>query len=439
MNQFKTAAAFAVFLGLAGLGQQAPDPIATLRRTKERLLSDLGRMPKYTCVQTVTRTYYDARSGAHGSSCSALVAAGSTRKPALPAFGWDRLRLEVAWVEGNNVYCWVGEPRFADDNLEKLAGEGPLGSGDFGALLREILLQATLDFEREQLRDGKHLLEYSYNMLVEKSTFKIKTSEGWSPIAYSGTLLVDPETQDLVNLTMRMANLPNSSSACAATNDISYGRTSIHGRSVLIPRETHLDVLSVSGTESMSETIFTNCREYASRVRVLPHAANGSTRQEAVVSAGNASTAVPAGLEFDARIITPIDSDTAAAGDPIEAVLRSPIRGNNKVLLAPAGARIHGRLTDVRWRSKPVAKYELTVRFESVEVEDRNVAFSAVLEPPHSQVLTGTLPLSRLIPLKPDDPFIGSTFSFAQEQHLRVKNLDARWVTVASRAATKEK
>jgi hypothetical protein len=439
VNHFKAVAILAVVLDLAGFGQQAPDPIAILRHTKERLLADLHRMPRYTCVQTVTRTYYDARSGAHGASCLALIAARDTRKRTLPAFGWDRLRLEVAWVAGNNVYSWVGEPRFANDNLEKLAGEGPLGSGDFGALLREILLQATLDFKREQFINGKHLLEYSYNIPVEKSTYKVKTSDGRSPIAYSGTLLLDPETQELMSLTMRMANLPHSSSACEATTEISYERTSIHDRLILIPRQTHLDVLNVSGTESVSEANFANCREYASTVRFLLDGSNGSTEQQAVISASEASTTLPAGLQFNARIITPFDSDTAAAGDPIEAVLRSPIRGNHKAVLAPAGARIHGRLTDVRWRSKPVAKYQITVRFESVEVDNRKVAFSAILEPPHSQVLTGTFSGSRSIPLKPDDnPSIGSTFSFSQE-HLRVTNLDARWVTVAPRAATEEK
>jgi len=439
VNHFKAVAVFAVVLGLAGFGQQAPDPIATLRHTRERLLADVDRMPRYTCVQTVTRTYYDARSGAHGSSCSALITARNTRKHRLPAFGWDRLRLEVAWVAGNNVYSWVGEPRFANDNLEKLAGEGPLGSGDFGALLREILLQTTLDFEREQFIDGKHLLEYSYNMPLEKSTYQVTTSDGRSPIAYSGTLLLDPETQNLVSLTMRIANFPRTSSACQATNEITYGQISVHDRLILIPRQTRLDVVNVSGTESMSETDFANCREYASTVRLLLDGSNGSTGQQAPISAAESSTTLPAGLQFNARIITPFDSDTAAAGDPIEAVLRSPIRGNNKAVLAPAGARIHGRLTDVRWRSRPVAKYEITVRFESVEIEGRKVPFRAVLEPPHPQVLTGTtVSMSRLIPLKRDDPSIGSTFSFPQE-HFRLKNLDAQWVTVALKAATEDK
>ena len=139
MNHFKAVAAVAMVLGLTGSGQQAHDRIAALQSTKERLLGDLERMPRYTCVQTVTRTYYDARSGTQKPSCPALIAINNVRKQMPPALEWDRLRLEVAWVAGNNLYIWAGEPRFADDNLEKLAGEGPLGTGDFGAILRETL------------------------------------------------------------------------------------------------------------------------------------------------------------------------------------------------------------------------------------------------------------------------------------------------------------
>src|SRR5438128_6163193 len=121
----KAVVVLVIVLGVAGFGQQAIDPIVAVQHTRERLLADLDRMPRYTCVQTITRTYYDARSRSRGSSCSALIATAGKRRP--PAFAWDRLRLEVAWVNGTNVFSWVGAPRFANNNLEKLAGEGPLG------------------------------------------------------------------------------------------------------------------------------------------------------------------------------------------------------------------------------------------------------------------------------------------------------------------------
>src|SRR5262249_40133653 len=93
-------------LGVAGFWQQAPDPNAALQQTRDRLLADLDRMPRYTCVQTITRSYYDARSGIRTPSCPGLIAIHNVREHMPSAFGWDRLRLEVAWVEGNNLHAW---------------------------------------------------------------------------------------------------------------------------------------------------------------------------------------------------------------------------------------------------------------------------------------------------------------------------------------------
>jgi hypothetical protein len=433
------AALGVVALGLACSGQQAPDPTTTLSQTRERLLADLDRMPRYTCVQTITRTYYDARSGVRGPLCPALIALHNVRTQMPPPFDWDRLRLEVAWVAGNNLYIWAGEPRFADDNLEKLAGEGPLGTGDFGALLRETLLRATFDFQQEQIINGKRLLEYSYDLPVEKSTYMMKTSEGWKPTAYSGSMVLDPRAADLVRFTIRTAQLPPTSSMCQATNEIAYARTSIHDRLVLVPREARLDVINTSGTESISQTSFANCREYASTTRLFfPPPKHAGEPAGAASGSADSGAPLPAGLLFDARILTLIDSDTAAAGDPIEAVLRSAIHGKNRAVMAATGTRIHGRLSDVRWRSKPGAHYEISVRFESIEIDGKNVPLSAVLEPSHPQVLTGTMSMPPPPPAKPANPLLGGTFSFHQ-QHLRLKNLDAQWVTVAPGTAPEAK
>src|SRR5262249_7951855 len=145
-----------------------------------------------------------------------------------------------------------------------------------------------------------------------------------------------------------------SPASCQATNEIAYARTSIHDRLVLIPREARLDGINVSGAESVSQTVFTNCREYASTTRLFfPPPQRVAGPPVMTQAAAQSPAPLPAGLLFDARIMTLIDSDTSAAGDPIEAVLRSPIHGKNRAVVAAAGARIHGRLSDVRWRSKP--------------------------------------------------------------------------------------
>jgi hypothetical protein len=413
--------------------------MAVVQRTGQRLLADLDRMPRYTCVQTIMRTYFNARPKSPGPACSALIAAHDAREHDPLTTSWDRLRLEVALAEGTNVYSWVGAPRFTSDTVDKLAGNGPLGSGDFGIFISEILLKTTLEFQREQVVQGKRLLEYSYAMPVEKSTYKIKTSAGWTLTAYSGTLLLDPEVADLVKLTVRTAVLPASSFACQATTEITYGRTSIHDRLVLIPSDTRLNIISLSGSESLSQTSFANCREYTSTFRMLLDVPPGTAGSPALASAKAEPVApLPAGLRFDARILTPIDSDISAAGDPVEGVLRSPMRDKNGTVIAPAGVRLHGRMTNVSWRSGRPSYHQITVRFESVEIDGKKVPLSAVSYPPHIVMMTGGTSAPSVIMMNPDDNSLGGTFFFRQE-HLFLKSLDAQWITVSTDAGKDEK
>jgi hypothetical protein len=74
---------------LAGVGQEPADADAALRRTRERLLGDLARMPRYTCVQTINRQYFRPRSD--GASPATLTA--EPEQPAGKLVLWDRLRL----------------------------------------------------------------------------------------------------------------------------------------------------------------------------------------------------------------------------------------------------------------------------------------------------------------------------------------------------------
>jgi hypothetical protein len=114
------------------------------------------------------------------------------------------------------------------------------------------------------------------------------------------------------------------------------------------------------------------------------------------------------------------------------------MHGKNKAVIAPAGARIHGRLTKVRWQSTPISGLEIAVRFESIEIGGSNVPFTATLNEPHLKVLTGTAISTSSMPLKQDDLVFGGAFHFPKE-HLKLKNLDAQWVTATPRTPTEEK
>jgi hypothetical protein len=438
VKPFPFVLAVLLILKVPGL-VQATDPARVLQVTSERLLDDLKRMPRYTCVQTITRTYYTSNQFGH-PSCSKLIAEHDARKKPLPVQSWDRLRLEVALVEGGSVYSWVGAPRFTDDTLDKLAGSGPLGSGDFGVFLSGILHHATLNFQGERTNDGTRLLEYSYEMPVGKSGYRVKVPNGWAVTGYDGTLLLDPETNDLVKLVVRTNELPSASLACRATSEVTYRRTPIHQKMVLVPHETKLYTIGTTGAESMSETSYANCREYSSTIKMM---FGGETITSDPAPASNPNPApapvpalpLPAGLHFSVHITTPIDIVKAAAGDPIEAVLTAPMHDEKKAVVASAGAHLHGRLRTVKVWNAAWNTVQIGIQFESIEIEGRNVPVNAISQPVRPLFIPAPYGMRFA---RTDDSFIGGTFFF-NDVHIHDKDLDSEWITVKPDEQKKEK
>ena len=123
-------------------------------------------------------------------------------------------------------------------------------------------------------------------MPIGKSSYKVKVADGWKVTGYSGTLLLDPQANDLVRLVVRTDELPSASSACRATSEVSYRRAPIHERMVLVPHETKLYTIRRTGNESISETSYANCREYASTVKMI---FGGETINETPAPAQSAS------------------------------------------------------------------------------------------------------------------------------------------------------
>jgi len=358
--------------------QSAVDPDLILARAKARLLADLARMPRYTCVETVTRNNYSPPLRWHSSrSCAEIEAERDKRQHQPKPKNWDRLRLDVAIGDQGEIHSWVGAPRFEEGTVAELAGSGTLGSGDFGPFVGAILKVATVKFKEEKVINGRHVLEYSYDVPLSVSKYQVFDSSrsNWFITAYSGTFLLDRDEPDLLQLIVRTADLRPETGKCQAINEVEYGRVPIHGSDVLIPKETRLWVIGRAGEEALNLTSYSNCREYSSKsvLRFETSEASGSStsRPSSVLS-----STFPPGLNFRWRVITPIDSDTAAAGDPVEAILQSSIRDQHGNVLAPAGAHIHGRLVQF---ANVGGFFELALKFESIELNGSTVPFNVAL------------------------------------------------------------
>jgi hypothetical protein len=416
---------------VAACPAQQADPALTLQRTRERLLEELKSLPRYTCVQAIYRQYFRAYRQRE-SSCVTLIAEHADRTRELPLEGWDRLRLDVAIIEGKTVYAWPDASRFEPGEFEKLAGRGPLGSGDFGSFIGEIFSRGIVSFTREEVADGRRLLAYTYRMPPDRSKYGVESGREWIIVAYSGDFRLDPERHDIVSLTVSTAEMPDGNSACQATSEIDFTRTSIHGQELLIPRETRLRTILRSGAEALSRTTYAGCRQYGGKTRILTEEPDS---QQPPGAPDRSKTPVPdllpPGLRFDIRITTPIDSDTSAAGDPVEAVLRSPLRGANKKMLAPAGARLRGRLHRVEMNgSRRDDFFLISVQFESIEIDGRNVPLRATTYPIQYAPGVYVRGPSRFKNGVEDDVAEGIGTLIFYQKNLHLKQHDSAWITL---------
>jgi hypothetical protein len=171
-------------------------------------------------------------------------------------------------------------------------------------------------------------------------------------------------------------------------------------------------------------TTYERCREYASKSRILLSVPTESAASPKAQSA--AVRALSPGLHFECRIITPLDSTTAAAGDPVEGTLRSPIRDKNSGISIPAGARLHGRLTQMEHRSGTFEWFRLSVRWESITSGGHEIPLRA--EPDVFNRIGQIL-------VQPGEQ---EPRSFViRGDRLRLQQLDWNWTTVAADAGIK--
>jgi hypothetical protein len=322
----------AVWVLCASLGAGAdelPPRDALFSQVRSKMIVNLTQLPNYTCLQTIERKVRRAPSRRYQ-----LV---------------DMVRLEVALVNGKELFSWPGAGNFEDKEISEIVSGGAIGNGSFALHAKSIFQSrsARITFVGEVTRNNRRQLQWDYEVPQLQSGYTLRIGSREAIVGYHGSFWADPVTLDLLRLEVEADNIPPELHMARAADSVDYMRAEIGGESFLLPESSELKMVDEGNSESVNQTRFTRCRQYTGEsVLVFSDPPPDAGTPAAITRA----IEVPDGLSLQLRLDTPIASETSAVGDPITAILQKDVKKSG-ILVAPKGALVHGRITTLRHQS----------------------------------------------------------------------------------------
>lgn len=335
--------------------QESAEPADLLERIRERMKSNLDQLPDYTCAQRIQRM---RRANAHQ-----------------PWQKYDALRVDVAYVGGEELHGWTGS-KLGEKELRELAGTGAVGTGSFGMHARNVFLGKATRFSyvgESPLMDGRQAIRYDFEVPREGSVYKVRARPLEAIVAFRGAFWVHPDTLDLLKLMIEVDEAPGL--PIASVSDVmEYRRAPIGSADFLLPKASELLIVSHDGAEHRNLTQVEGCRQYRTESSLKFDDA------ESIAPAPAAeSFTIPAQTVLEASLDSNIDFATAAAGDAVRAVLTRAVKQGDRVL-APEGAVLTGKLTRVEQEAQPFVHYVIGLELTSMEWPGGRAELRATME-----------------------------------------------------------
>lgn len=332
--------------GADNVPTSVPTGDALFGQVRSKMIANLSRLPNYTCLQTIERKVRRAPSRRYE-----LV---------------DMVRLEVALVNGKELFSWPGAGNFEDKEISQIVSGGAIGNGTFALHAKSIFQSrsARITYIGEVTKNNKAVLRWDYEVPKLLSGYTLRVGSREAIVGYHGSIWADPETLDLLRLEVEADNIPPELHMARAMDSVDYMRADIGGQNFLLPQSAELKMVDEGNSESVNVTRFTGCRQYTGESVLVfsdpaPDAGTPAAAPKAIE--------VPGGLLLEVALETPIASATSATGDPVTAVLRKTVKKSGAVI-APKGALLHGRITTLRRENGPRSAYYI-VGLEFFEVE----------------------------------------------------------------------
>ena len=285
----------------------------------------------------------------------------------------------MAQGEEREIHSWPGANGFDLTEIDQIVDNGPFGTGSFGGYLLDIFdNDATrFDYRGQAMREGRQVLIYAYSVARSASHYEIRTQSSWTATAYSGRFEIDPQSLEIEHVAIETPRLPAETGLCQATSTLDYERVEIGDGSFLLPSKSQMHLILRNQKETDTTTTFTACREYQAHSTLAftpPPLATAST----AASPKRVPSAPPRRYFLDLRLNTAIDTEVSAAGDPISATVVADVHPyQSKSVVIPAGAVAHGRINRIEHHYLPYVYVVIGISFQSLEIEDETLPFTA--------------------------------------------------------------
>ncbi|HYO83544.1 MAG TPA: hypothetical protein VES20_19235 [Bryobacteraceae bacterium] len=383
-----------------------------LAKARARMSTNLSRLPDYTCVQTIERFGRDSSKG----------------RPHLV----DVVRLEVALVGGNELFSWPGSGKFLDTEISKLVVGGAIGNGNFALHAKSVFQSSSPRFTYvgEQVYKTRKVLRWDYVVAQNQSGYRIRVNTREAIVGYHGSILVDSESLDLVRLEVHADDIPPRLELLSSRDAVEYARVPIGTETFLLPSLSELEMVALRGSMNHNRTRFSKCRQYTGEsTLIFDEPEPSATAAEAPVREVEA----PPGVRFEAALAATVVFTNAAVGDPVTAVLVSPLKIPGGITV-PKGSLVHGRILSLRtsYVGRQAGR-AVGLTFTHAVAADTSVKFQATLEEIRTAMpgIKTRSSFSGALARPENESLIGSVF-FVQQQVLRLpQGLRMTWRTVA--------
>lgn len=336
--------------------QDLPPETLLLARIKVHMAEQLRRQPNYTCVELIERSRRPA---------------GSRRYQFL-----DTLRLEVALVDGKELFAWPGARKFEEKRLEDIVtGGGAIGNGNFALHARAVFQSnaPTFRYAGETFTAGRRVARYTFRVPRLTSGYSIRMGEARETVGYEGSFAADADSLDLIHLEIVATEIPPTLPLDHSRDRMAYSRLPIGGAEFLLPTESELVMVDLAGNESRNRTLFSNCRQYSGEsVLSFDDPPDAPSPQPAPKT----ELDLPADLSLELALLEPLDLDRAAIGDPVRARLARPLKHGKQVLF-PKDAVATGRL---RFLERHANFLLAGFTFESLESDSARASLRLALD-----------------------------------------------------------